>query len=122
MERTDILPPTNALELTNLANLSKASIIFSNKEYPPYYPITSTYSIIPETVCIVHYVMTDYVMSSAPAHDMQPARPGIAVTLTDGNKIISLAHCAFFTSIISQPMTYFHRTYFWLPKLHWNSL
>ena len=66
--------------------------------------------------------MTDYFMSSAPAHDMQPARPVIAVTLTDGNKIISLAHCAFFTSIISQPMTYFHRTYFWLPKLHWNSL
>ena len=122
MEQIDIFQLTNDLDLKNLANLSKPPIIFSNKESPPYYPITSTYSIIPETVCIVHYVMTDYVMSSAPAHDMQPARPGIAVTLTDGNKIISFAHCAFFTSIIRQPMTYFHRTYFWIPKLHWNYL
>ena len=50
-------------------------------------PYTS--SLITDTGCSGHYFMTDYVMPSAPVHDMQPASPGIAVTLPDGNKIIS---------------------------------
>ena len=37
--------------------------------------------------------MTNYVMSSAPSHAMQPDSPGIAVTLTDG-KIYIFSHTA----------------------------
>ena len=38
MERTDILPPINALDLTKLDILSKYPIIISNKENPPSIP------------------------------------------------------------------------------------
>ena len=89
MERTDICPPTNYLYLKNLDNLSKSTIIISDKESSPYYHITSTSSIIPDTRCIGHHVTTYYVISSAPIHDMQQASPGTAVTLPGDNKIIS---------------------------------
>ena len=82
MERTYILPLTNKLYLTNLNNLSKALIIISNKESPPSYYITFTSILIPGTGFSGHFVMTNYVMSIAPGHDMQPDIPGIDVTLT----------------------------------------
>ena len=89
MERIDIFQLTNDLDLKNLANLSKPPIIFSNKESPPYYTITSGSSIIPDTGCSGHYVMTYYVMSSTSVHEIQSSTPVIAVTLLDGNKIPS---------------------------------
>ena len=89
MLRADILPLNNSLDLTNLANLSKAPIIISDEESSPSYPINYTSSQIPDTSSCGLYVMTNFVMSIATDHGMQPAIHSISVTLLDGNKIIS---------------------------------
>ena len=89
MEKIDIFPPTNTLYRTNIDHLSKSLFIISDKYYPSSYPITYTSILTHNTFYIGHYLNTDYVMSSAPAHDIQPASPGISVTIPYGNKNIS---------------------------------